>query len=627
MPRVDFEPAGAGVEVAPGTSLLEAAARAGVHIRNDCGGRGACGRCVVRIQSGTVARLRSRFQLQQGEDLACRALTLESDVSVFVPESSREVTPEVTVEEVEPLAAEFPSPGAPVKRIKLELSAPSLEDNVSDHDRLLRALRRWREADYEVPADVLRSLPSALREAHWKPEVTLVFSPGAADVVEVCGGRCGPPCVLVVDVGTTTLKARLLAPESRWQASCYNSQVMYGPDVISRIIHCQQQEGGLERMQSLVVGDVNRLLEALLEVSGVAREDVCAVVAGGNTTMTHVLVGMCPVWIRREPYVGGSYHLPPIRACEVGLEINPRGLLLCLPSVSSYVGGDITAGVLATGLHRQDALTMLVDLGTNGEIVIGSSEFIMCCSASAGPAFEGGASASGTRAVPGAVEDVWQEDGVRWRTIGDAPPVGICGSGYIDLLAVLAGQGVVDRTGRFQEGSSDSLRSAEAGAGLQYVLVPARETAGGTDVVLSQADVDNLVRAKGAIYAAATVLLESLSLDWSDLEKIMLAGGFGHNINKHNAVQIGLLPDVPREKIEFVGNTSLRGAVMVALSEESHEAVEDVSRRMTYLELSTHPRYMDEFVAACFLPHTDAEKFPSVGREGGAQSATLADRR
>ena len=627
MPRVAFNPAGVAVDVEPGSSLLDAARAAGVRIRNDCGGRGACGRCIIRIESGEVARLSTRFDLNDGEDLACRALTLDSDVAVFVPEASREAAEEVTVREAESLPADFPPPESLVRRIGIELPPPNLEDNVADGDRLVRSLRDWRDGDYDIPLGVLRGLPTVLRETQWNPHVNLAVGPCGASVLNVGDGSRVRPCMLAVDVGTTTIKAQLLAPEARWRASCYNSQVMYGPDVISRIIYCQEHEGGLERMQELVVSNINQLVGALLEAAALPREDVWAIVTSGNTTMTHLLLGLHPLWIRREPYVGCSYRLPPIEAAEIGIEINLLGRLFCLPSVSSYVGSDIVAGVLATGLSERAKPTMLIDLGTNGEIVIGCSDYMVCCSASAGPAFEGQGSASGSRARPGAIDEVRCEEGLRWHTIDDAPPLGICGSGYIDLLAALLGQGVIDRTGRFKEGSSDSLRPAEGDERLEYVLVPAGEAAGGEDIVLTQGDIDNLVRAKGAIYAAASILLESLGLGWSDLEGIMLAGGFGDKIDKENSVRIGLLPDVPRERIEFVGNTSLRGAVMAALDERDYARADAIARRMTYMELSTHPKYMAEFVAACFLPHTDAEEFPSVSGEGCTESSTLSERR
>ena len=627
MPRVVFEPIGRTVEVAAGTSVLDAARLAGITVRNDCGGRGACGRCIVRLQSGKVHRLTTRYQLSAGEALACRLLVLESDVVVFVPRSSLEVAGEVTVGPTVPRPREFPPPDALIRRTALAVSPPSLEDNSPDVDRLVRSLRDWREGAYEVPLDVLRDLPGALREADWRPEVTLAAAPGGSSVLGVGRGPLATPCILAVDVGTTALKAQLLTARVGRSASCYNSQVMYGPDVISRIVYCQQNEEGLARMQELVVRDVNRLVAGLLAESGVSRLEIWAVVASGNTTMMHLLLGMDPLWIRREPYVGCSYRHEPVRAAEVGLDVHPLGPLFCLPSVSAYVGGDITAGVLATGLSEAAEPTMLIDLGTNGEIVVGNRDFMVCCSASAGPAFEGEASASGTRARPGAIDSLrWDGHTVHWQTIGGRPPIGICGSGYIDLLAVLLRRGVIDRTGRFREGSSRRLRSSEGDA-LEYVLAYGEDVAGDRDIVLTQADIDNLVRAKGAIYAAATILLESLGLSWQNLARIMLAGGFGDSMDKENAVTIGLLPDVERDKIEFVGNTSLQGAVMAALDERSYVAVGAVARQMTYMELSTHPKYMSEFVAACFLPHTDAEEFPSVRVASSAGTSALSERR
>ena len=617
MPRVRFLPAGKTQDVNPGTSLLEAARLCGVRIRNDCGGQGACGRCIVRVLSGSGVQLSARHKLRSGEVLACRYLTLESDVLVFVPRTSQEVTEDVTVRKAARVPAEFPPPEALVKRLSLDLRPPSLEENVSDHDRLVRALNAWRPGSYALPLDILKDLPHKLRDCGWKPDVTVAVDGRGATVLDLPAGARVPPCILAVDVGTTALKADLLAPGQIWTASCYNSQVTCGPDIISRILYCQQHRDGLERMHRMVVRDINLLLTALLEAAGLGREDVGGLVASGNTTMIHFLLGLEPLWIRREPYVGCSYHPEPVRASEIGLNLHPRGLLYCLPSVSSYVGGDITGGVLATGLSDQARPHMLIDLGTNGEIVIGNREFMACCSASAGPAFEGEASASGTRARPGAIEAVYYSQGIRWKTIEDQPPVGICGTGYIDLLAALLQEGVIDRTGKFQDGTCSCLRQGEHES-LECVVVQAEDAAGDEDIVLTQADVDNLVRAKGAIYAAASVLLRSLDMDWNDIEEIMLAGAFGDNINLENAVRIGLLPDVPRHKVRFVGNTSLKGAVRAALDEESYARVHEIARRMTYFELSTHPDYMDEFVAACFLPHTDMDRFPSVGEFVGS---------
>lgn len=611
MPRVTFYPAGVTVEVAPGTSVLEAAREADLPIRNDCGGQGACGRCLIELRRGEVARLPSRHSPPEGRDLACRTQVQKSPVEVFLPEESHEVDLDVSLRPAEALPLDYSAAQGLVEQVELDLPPPTLDDNTADAERLRRGLREWREGHYMLDYDVLGDLPARLRRADWQPCVTLAAENDAWRVVHA---ECGPPSprhMLAVDIGTTTVKARLVCPGGRHTASCYNAQVMYGPDVISRIMHCERdEERGCRRLQELVVEDVQRLLESLLDDCGVEATDVWGVVCAGNTTMMHLFLGMEPGWIRREPYVGCCYAPPPLPAAGLGLRLHPAARVYAMPSVSSYVGADIASGVLATGLHEMDDPAALIDLGTNGEIVVGCREFMVCCSASAGPAFEGGASASGTRAREGAVDSVWADGRVRWKTIGDAPPVGICGTGYIDLLATAVRESIIDKTGSFVP-DADGVREAENGS-LEYVLVPVEKSATGEDIVLTKADVDNLVRAKGAIFAAGRILLGSLGMEWSDLETIMLAGGFGERLDRDNAVTIGLLPDVPRERIRFVGNSSLRGAVMAAQSAEHYHRAREIAGAMTYFELSTHPDFMDEFVSACFLPHTDAEEFPSV---------------
>jgi len=617
MAQVIFQPSGVTTEVRAGTSILEAARLADVHIRNDCGGEGVCGKCHVEIRRGDVERLSTSHHLPEGRDLACRLLLMESLVEVYVPRESRDLKEEVSLRHEDPFPGDFPPDQALVRRIELPLPEPTLDDNRADAERLIEALRRFQNVNYHIPLSVLHDMPATLRESEWRPNVAVAVSPCGADVLQIDGTKTKRPLLLAVDVGTTAVKARLVAPGNAWSASCYNSQAMYGPDVISRIVYCQQNDRGVARLQELVAADIDRLLTALLQKLGVERGEVWAVVAAGNTTMMHLLLGMDPVWIRREPYVGCAYRPPPVLARSLGIDINPVGRVYCLSSVSAYVGADISAGVLATGLHKAARPCMLIDLGTNGELVTGSRDFMVCCSASAGPAFEGGGSASGCRAKPGAIDTVWWDGGLRWKTLAESPPVGICGSGYIDLVAALMRAGVIDKTGRFRPGSSRSLRQGRDDA-PEYVLVPDNESAIERDIVLTQADVDNLIRAKAAIYAAGRVLLESLGMEWDDLERIMLAGGFGENIEIRNAIAMGLLPDVPVERIEFVGNTSLKGTILAATDARTYRQVEEIASAMTYLELSTHPRFMEEFVSASFLPHTDTEKFPSVELGAGA---------
>ncbi len=611
MPRINFQPADRTIEAEPGTSLLDAARRAGVRIRNDCAGKGVCGRCVVEVKKGNVHRLGGRFELKGGQVLACRALALESDLEVFVPVASREVTEDVSVFEIEALPDRFPPSEALVKRLDLELDPPSLEDNVCDFDRLCRALQKRRSGNYTASPQLLRELSGELRDCGWRPGVTLSAGECGSEILHVGRADSRRPCLLAVDVGTTSLKAELLAPGSRHAASCYNSQVIYGPDVISRIMYCQQNDDGLDRLQGMVVGDINRLLTSLLERAELSRSDVWACVTAGNTTMMHLLAGISPLWIRREPYAGSCYHLPPLDAAAFGIDINAKGKLYCLPSISGFVGADISAGVLATDIAGDPRLSMLIDLGTNGEIVLGSDEFMVCCSASAGPAFEGETSVSGTRAMPGAIETVRYDRGLKCSTIGDKPPVGICGSGYIDLLAVLMEEGIVNKSGKFLDGGDGCMRRSGED-GCECVVVPASMSGVERDIVITQADIDNLLRAKAALYGAANVLLESVGMEWTDLDRIMLAGAFGDKINKENAVKIGLMPDVERDRIEFVGNTSLQGVIRAATDEKDYGLVHELAKDITYFELSTHPDYMQQFMAAKFLPHTKTEQFPTV---------------
>lgn len=596
-------------EVEEGTTVLEAADMAGVRIRSECAGQAACGKCVVEIVRGEPNLLSSRFDLEEDRTLACRTEVAQDNLEVFVPEESREISTEV---EVSAIVSEqpFPADSSLIRRTRIEVTPPTLENNLADAERLKRGLSNAGEGDCRIPLPVLRDLPVRLRDAGWNPELILGCSPGGWEVIEA-GAGTEAPSVVAVDIGTTMLKASLLAPEGRWTASCANTQGVYGPDVITRIIYCEQHQGGLEKMQRLAAEEINRLIAALVDQAGTDAGSVRAVVISGNTTMMHFLLGLRPEWIRKEPYVGCTNLPDPVPACDLGIQVHPTASLYPLPSAASYVGADITAGVLATGLHEAERPSVLIDLGTNGEIVVGSREFLLCCSASAGPAFEGGGSASGTWARPGAISDVWEEScTVRWQTIGDETPLGICGTGYIDLVATLLRMGILDKTGDLVEGSSPRIRHGRSGP--EFLLVEGEKSATGRDIVITQADINNLVRAKGAIYAAASILLQNLGMEWDEMDRIMLAGGFGESIDVDNAVTIGLLPDVERSRIEFVGNTSLAGAVRAAEHCEAYRRLRKIAGSMTYFELSTNPDYMDGFVSACFLPHTDTEKFPSV---------------
>jgi len=342
-------------------------------------------------------------------------------------------------------------------------------------------------------------------------------------------------------------------------------------------------------------------------------------VTAGNTAMLHFLLGVEADLIRLSPFVPAVTSPPPLRAAELGIHIHPRGTLYTMPMVSSYVGGDITAGILASGMHRSEELSLLLDIGTNGEVVVGNKDFMVACSASAGPAFEGGSVACGMRATFGAIDSVRiLPDGpvVSTTTIDDGPPLGLCGTGLIDVLAEMFLAGLLDRSGRFQvDRAPERFRTCEEDGRTEFVLVPAKESGNWRDVVIRHTDVENLIRTKGAIYAAADCLVHSVGLSFADIQKVYIAGAFGNRLDVAHCIAIGLLPDIPVEGIEFIGNSSVVGAKLVMLSRRMFDEVYRIRDRITYRELMVDPTYMEQFTSACFLPHTDLARFPSVAQQ------------
>jgi uncharacterized 2Fe-2S/4Fe-4S cluster protein (DUF4445 family) len=326
--------------------------------------------------------------------------------------------------------------------------------------------------------------------------------------------------------------------------------------------------------------------------------------------MVHFLLNLDPTRIRREPYIASASFVPPIRAAEAGIQINKRGLLYCLPGVAAYVGSDIVAGVLTTQLHTKDGVSLFADIGTNGEVVLGNKDWLVCASSSAGPAFEGSGVKHGMKAGTGAIEklSISSDGSIKLQVIGDSPPVGICGSGLLDTLAELYTNGIIDRTGRLNLGASAKV--SEGDEGLQFQLFPSDELH--SEIVITQPDIDNLIRSKAGVFAAIRVLLEATQTKPEDLDGVYLAGGFGNFLNTRQAVIVGMLSDVPVEKIHFVGNTSVAGAKAVLLSQRAHDISEEIANNMTYFDLMSHPTYMEEFIRAKFLPHTDLSLFPTV---------------
>ena len=504
------------------------------------------------------------------------------------------------------------------RQLTLAVEPPSLADTASDRERLERAFRS--HLGGQVPRfalSALRALGPTLRRGNWQVTVTLAEVDDEPWVIGVESGGAGRRCLgLAVDVGTTTVSMELLdltTGETLGTRLAYNGQRAFGSDVTSRLMYAEKP-GGLTELQETVVATLSALINELAGATGVDREEIRAVACAGNTVMAHLLLGLDPTAIRREPYVPVTTVFPTVRAQDIGLALADEAILYTLPAVSGYVGGDITAGLLATGIADEEPLSILIDIGTNGETVLGNREWLMACSGSAGSAFEGCGLEWGMNATAGAIERVWVEDGrICYRTVGEEHPQGICGSGLIEALGNFLTAGIIDRSGKVIP-NAPGVRQGEYH--LEIILAPAAETAAGRDITLRQPDIENLIRDKAALYGGSRILLANVGLSFDEVERVLIAGNFGRSLDIEQAVHIGLLPDIPREKIQFIGNSSLAGARLALLSGTARRRALEVASGVTTLELTVEPCYFEEYTAALFLPHTDLSLFPTAGAEG-----------
>ena len=628
--EIDFLPFGKRVEVEAGVTLLEAAGRAGIVINSVCGGDGICGRCKMIVRKGRVhgepTPLLTREEVRAGVVLACLS-RVEGDVEVEIPEETLAAEKVAVDEEAQRFRAIRPgithrafSKAPLVRKVFLRLDPPTLENNLADCQRVQRVVAKCTGAGAaQMGLKVLRRLPDLLRRHDFALTAVVGRRKNIAEIMDIePGDTSSENYAAVVDVGTSTIvchlvdTARLATLDAQ---ACFNSQAVHGREVTARIMASEKK--GIELLQSTLAGDINGLIEMLVKRNGMSLKDVTAVVCAGNTAMMHFLLGLPPHSIRRTPFVAVSVEPSPFRAAELGIKINPRGLLYSVPGVSGWVGGDLTAGILATGLWERDETALLIDIGTNGEIILGNKDWLMACSASTGPALEGASVGCGMMAEKGAIEKVYVEDDeIRYKVIGNVPPKGLCGSGIIDLIAVLLERGVIDRAGKFVADSHPAL-SFEKEMG-KFILVDRAKAAGGAALHIRQADIDNIITAKAAVFAAAKIMLDRLNLTFDDVSKIFLAGGFGNYIDRRNAIRIGLLPDVPIASIQYVGNTSILGAELATFSHEAYDAMSEIRRKTTYYDLMGTDDYVEQFQQAMFLPHTNIQLFPSVRHAGAA---------
>jgi len=632
--KVHFNPDNVDIAVAPGENLLQAAIVAGVRIYASCGGAGTCGTCKVLIEKGEVETTRteklSEEEFRQGIRQACQSHIL-TDLTVYVPVESR--LEKAVLSREQKRVSEVLAAGwrfrPPLNKFFVELPPPTLKDNTSDLSRLLRGLRqRYNLSNLSVDFATVKKLAGALRDGNWKVTVTTLVTA----VKPRAGDRRRPRLIniepgdtrekhysLAFDIGTTTVCGQLLELNRGKviaESIAYNGQISYGEDVITRINHCQKP-GGLKKLQQAVVTTINGVIEELLARGRVSPEHIGHIMVAGNTTMTQILLGLDPKYLRLTPYTPVANFFPPVEAASLGIKVGEQVSLFTFPAVASYVGGDIVSGIVGSGVHQRKTLTFFMDIGTNGEIVIGNSDWMVTASCSAGPAFEGGGIKHGIVATEGAIEE-FDIDRVtlepKVSTIGGARPKGICGSGLINIVAGLLEAGVIGQNGKFNR-DLPTRRIRQGSDGYEYVLTRAPETQIGQDIVITEVDIDNLMRAKAAMYAGCQTLSKSVGIGCADFEQAIIAGAFGNNINIEKAITIGLLPDLPRDKFIFIGNGSLLGARLTSFSTDLLDDARRVAQMMTNLELSENVDFMNNYMAALFLPHTEASAFPTVSKK------------
>ena len=624
---------------APGETLLETARAANVAIDAPCSGNGSCGKCRVKLLEGTVEGLQTSHITDEdyaaGWRLSC-ASKVSSDVTVMVPDiasayQSRMKTADLsTGEEIaiftrleEDLKAAGVAFSNDFTEAVVTMAEPTLEDTMPDTERLTLALQEALACDeVRLSYPTVHKLARVLRESGFHVAVAGTLCGGVFHAMDVRSAKEPQPmCGLAIDIGTTTVSAvitdlktgKLLA-----KGSGGNGQIRYGADVINRIVE-QGRSGGVERLQKAVVEEtLQPLTKALLRNAKVDSDRILRCCVASNTTMNHLLLGVDADPVRMEPYIPTFFHWDGLKASDIRLVANPDAKVIIAPNIGSYVGGDITAGTLTSRIWDKDEFSLFIDLGTNGEIVFGNRDFMMSCACSAGPAFEGGDISCGMRATDGAVEAVTIDRDTLEPTlsiVGEAgqKAVGICGSGIIDVIAELYRTSAISAKGHFVRENPRIIRD-EHGMG-RYVLAFSNESDTGREIAITEVDIECFIRAKGAIFSAIHTMLTSLDMDVDVLEHIYVAGGIGSGINMDNAVRIGMFPDVDRALFQYIGNSSLAGAYALTLSNAAEEKVHELASNMTYMELSTEPRYMEEFVAACFLPHTSRELFPSSVQE------------
>ncbi|NYT07470.1 MAG: DUF4445 domain-containing protein [Methanomicrobiales archaeon] len=621
MPTVTFLPGFRKTELPSGSTILQAAQQAGIHMNVVCGGLGKCGKCTVYVKSGRYDFDREKYgkfftpeELEAGACLACQTSVL-GDVRVLIPEESIVQEQKILIDVMGTTTELNPA----VWKYALRLSPPSLDDPSPDLTRLLWGIEKSggpNEGDIYAPLEVIRRIPRVLRESGWRVTATVVLVPGGYRLVDIERGDTTPACYgAAVDLGTTTIVVfirNLIDGSIMGVASNYNRQISCGEDILSRVTFARK--GGLKKLQALAAESINAAITEAANNAGIDRDHIYEVVVAGNTIMTHILMGIDPAYMIEEPYVPVVRRYLTAAASRAGLEVGENSGLFIFPAVSDFIGGDIIADILASGMAEQEDISLLIDIGTNFEVVLGNRDWMFACAGAAGPALEGGEVLFGMRANAGAIEQIsldLETFTPAYRTIQHTKPKGICGSGLIDLLAELLRACIIDRTGRINTAiEHERIRSGRQVP--EFVVAWKGETGIGKDIVITENDVKALIMSKASILAACRTLMKQAGITHAEIARIYFSGAFGNYISKENAITIGLIPEVPVERIFPIGNGAIEGANLVLLNRRKKRFLDEIARKIAYIELNAEPSFMDEYTGSCFLPHTDLSLFPTV---------------
>ncbi len=622
------------IECNAGDNLLEVARRGNVAIDAPCSGNGSCGKCRVQLLSGEVESAPSRHitdeEYTAGWRLSCCSKVID-DCTVLVPDiasayQSRMKTADLSspqevavfTQTIENLTASGICFTHGYRAVQLTLDAPTLDDTMPDNERVTWAIQAATGAEtVKIPYSTMARLAHDLRANGWKICAKGLFREGVFTLMDIAPYDDTRLCAAAIDIGTTTVSMVVLDLDTGKllaKGSSGNGQIRFGADVINRIIE-SGRPGGQRRLQDAIIQQtLNPILTRLCREAKISPNTILRLSIGANTTMNHLLLGVDAESVRMEPYIPSFFAWEDLTAGDIHLTANPQAPVVIAPNIGSYVGGDITAGTLAAGLWDRDEMCLFIDLGTNGEIVFGNRDFMMSCACSAGPAFEGGDISCGMRATDGAIEACTIDGETMEPTltvVGDPgqKPIGICGSGIIDIISELYRHRIINAKGLLVREGKRVMRDKH-GMG-RYILAFASESETGREISINEVDMDNFIRAKGAIFSAIDTLLAAVDMPVEAIDHVYVAGGIGSGINMKNAVSIGMLPDVELDKFHYIGNSSLTGSYAMAYGIQAEEKCKEIAANMTYLELSTHPGYMDNFVAACFIPHTNAALFPS----------------